>query len=441
MIPLNDREIQLSRASSVPSFLGYHRVYAEKIAHTKALQWTQSVSRAVEIARMEIQNINRAKEIVRLEAQLQSISRAEEITRMNARHKQAIQSTFLLDRAYESISSTMRLALLPTEQSKIHSTAYGLVSSASLSLSRILPPLEAMEKISKETTWVTGAWEAYIRSSQKSLDILQSTELAFQSHIAKSASISIAVEMRLAQISFEKIGETAHLSIAKQMALQRSFVEFTESYSHLYKSIEQHPAKIASFPPVVSSLPPVELFTVVESLASISTVPVNQRALPVEAIAIGREIINDTASSLEKLLSDIDLNLIRLWRGAKNALKSKNPDRVRHFATSLRELFTHVLHTIAPDTEIKKWTSDPNNYHNGCPTRHARLLYLCRKINYGPFTTFVQKDVASDLAFLSLFQTGTHAVRSDFSEHQLLAMLARMESLLRFLLEIAKQDN
>lgn len=44
-----------------------------------------------------------------------------------------------------------------------------------------------------------------------------------------------------------------------------------------------------------------------------------------------------------------------MWQGAKSALNSTdNPDYARHCAVSLRELFTHVIHRLSPDDEIKK---------------------------------------------------------------------------------------
>ena len=51
------------------------------------------------------------------------------------------------------------------------------------------------------------------------------------------------------------------------------------------------------------------------------------------------------------------------------------------------------------------------------------------------------KDVDATLEFLQLFQQGTHEVTSSFSEIQLDTMKHRMESALRFVLEIWKKSR
>jgi hypothetical protein len=126
---------------------------------------------------------------------------------------------------------------------------------------------------------------------------------------------------------------------------------------------------------------------------------------------------------------------------SKEAARSENPDRARHVSTSLRELYTHIVHRIAPDSEVQSWTSESSHFHNGRPTRKARLLYVCRHLNHGPFETFVQKDVAAALGFLDLFQMGTHDIVPAFSATQLSSLIQRMEGLLRFLLETSKAEK
>jgi hypothetical protein len=151
---------------------------------------------------------------------------------------------------------------------------------------------------------------------------------------------------------------------------------------------------------------------------------------------VRREIQAETNDKLADLLARLNEGLVTLWDGARLSLNSDNPERARHTAVSLRELFTHVLHALAPDAEVKNWTNNPKHYHNKRPTRKARLLYICREINYGPFTDFIEADINSTLKFLDLFQEGTHKIVIEYQERQLRAMLVRMESTLRFLLEI-----
>lgn len=95
-----------------------------------------------------------------------------------------------------------------------------------------------------------------------------------------------------------------------------------------------------------------------------------------------------------------------------------------------------MIHILAPDEQIKKWSNDSSLYDKGKPTRKARLLFICRNISNDPLSKFVEKDVSATVEFLRLFQEGTHAITASFSEHQLIALKARAESTLKFLLEI-----
>jgi Predicted pPIWI-associating nuclease len=100
---------------------------------------------------------------------------------------------------------------------------------------------------------------------------------------------------------------------------------------------------------------------------------------------------------------------------------------------SLRELFTHVLHKLAPDSEIRSWTSSPEYFDRGNPTRKARLLFICRDINYDPFSAFVEKDITSVLSFWEVLNRA-HEIVIPFSQRQLTAFKIRMEGALRLLL-------
>jgi hypothetical protein len=154
-----------------------------------------------------------------------------------------------------------------------------------------------------------------------------------------------------------------------------------------------------------------------------------------------KDIQQETESSLEELIGKLNVELMVLLHGARQSLESANPDKVRHFATSLRELFTHVLHALSPDEKVNKWSNSPDYYDRGKPTRRARLLYICRSLNNNPFSDFLEKDIAAVLEFLKLFQRGTHEVICSYTDFQLKMMLVRMESTLRFLLEIWRESN
>lgn len=211
-----------------------------------------------------------------------------------------------------------------------------------------------------------------------------------------------------------------------------SFNSLTANYNSLIHSFSAKEFDIVDFPPFVSGLPPIEILTSSDLLDTISRDETEESVE--QADALEDEIREEIESSLEELLSHLNPEIGRLWLGAKEALASSNPDKKRHIVVSLREMLTHILHSIAPDTEVFRWSSNPSHYHEGRPTREARLLFVCRDINHGPFEQFVKKDVESHIKFIRLFQRGTHEININFTEQQVRALIVRAEALARFLL-------
>lgn len=206
----------------------------------------------------------------------------------------------------------------------------------------------------------------------------------------------------------------------------------TKNYNLFVHSFSENQFDITDFPPFVSGLPPVEILISSDLIAMISRI--EDDVYVEEADNVGNEIREDIERSLEELLVDVNPEIKRLWLGAKEALSSTNPDRKRHVVVSLREMITHILHGIAPDAEVKKWTTNPSHYNEGRPTRKARLLFACRDINHGPFKDFVNQDVESHIKFISLFQRGTHEININFTDQQIRMLIVRSEALARFLL-------
>lgn len=144
----------------------------------------------------------------------------------------------------------------------------------------------------------------------------------------------------------------------------------------------------------------------------------------------------ESLPSVDDLLEAFDVRLSRLLRGARQALIDDNPDRARHVTTSVRELFTQILHALAPDNDIRQWSSSPELFHDNRPTRRARLLFICREINCDPLSRFVEDDVRAALSFVDSLNSGTHVVESKLTHSQLSSIVSRVESLLVFLLQL-----
>ena len=139
---------------------------------------------------------------------------------------------------------------------------------------------------------------------------------------------------------------------------------------------------------------------------------------------------------LDLLLRKLDPRLCNLLHGARAAAVSDNPDKTRHVCVSIRELMTHILHRLAPDKEVSKWTSDPNRFHNDKPTRESRFLYICQGVTPGALSDYFAAEAKSVIALANVLQKGTHGLGVEFSPFQLQLILNRIEGILCTLMEI-----
>src|SRR5439155_26953546 len=116
--------------------------------------------------------------------------------------------------------------------------------------------------------------------------------------------------------------------------LQDQFRALTEAYAGLSLRLEM---QIAVLPPIVSALPPVEMYAGVRLVRSVSPgEPEEQESEEMaEAIVLRDELERETTSALAESLTGLDPALLNLWHGARAALSSKNPDRARHVTVSL----------------------------------------------------------------------------------------------------------
>jgi hypothetical protein len=310
-------------------------------------------------------------------------------------------------------------------------------STVNQSIERLLAADTArISEIFKHTDFQSKIWQEQQQTIDRMAVSLRQHDLVWHSHFVDVSRFAILSQTALSRIPWEQLGNALGIQDITRNRLQSVFVDFSRSFSGLFASLENQPSIIVSLPPVISKLPAVEFYNGVTVVDAI-TVSVGEDAeLRDERQQATEETRRGTGDRLEILLAELNPELITPLQGARQALNSANPDHVRHFATSLRELFTHVLHALAPDDKVKAWSDSPDHYDKGRPTRRARLLYICRGLDHGPFSTFIEKDVDAAVAFVQLFQQGTHEVTSEYTDFQLRIMLVRMESTLKFLLEI-----
>ncbi|HEY0323474.1 MAG TPA: hypothetical protein VGC66_21130 [Pyrinomonadaceae bacterium] len=309
-----------------------------------------------------------------------------------------------------------------------HSAFFEATKAASFSAMRMLE--EAIGQPSGFAAQIDQLSKGWARHVSEGLGF----ENALSSHLAQITGMSVAAQASLAGIKADLIGSALGIPFDRRAVLGDKFGDFSNVYRDLFQSFETTRADILALPPILSRLPTVEYYNGVNLVRATSIAEAEET----EEDYVRDEIEAETENALEKFLIDLHPPLAQMLSGARQALRSDNPDRVRHFSTSLRELFTHVLHRLAPEDEVRAWSNSPQHYDKGHPTRRARLLYISRGINQKPFDAFVQKDIDAALEFLNLFQRSTHEVVVEYTPVQLRALEVRMDSTLRFLFEISQ---
>ena len=312
-------------------------------------------------------------------------------------------------------------------------------NSSTLSiLNEIGPRISAVESINA----VSLSWRKEIENFQRFKSVPDaSLESVLGVHLTRITERTLLAQGAVASISRQDIGGAIATSVDARNALQHGFDSFAKSYSQLFKSFEQPQTSILTLHPRLSELSSVEFFNGADLLRTTSLASEPEDDFEEDRKYVREEISEEIAEVLPVLLSKLNPKLLRLWEGATHARRSSNPDRIRHFATSLRELMTHVMHQLSPDEEIRGWSTSTTDFADNRPTRKARLRFIARDINHGPFTDFIEKDIQATLATFNLFHAGTHVIESSLTEAQLAALQTKVESALYFMILTARGDE
>jgi hypothetical protein len=248
---------------------------------------------------------------------------------------------------------------------------------------------------------------------------------------SRTFAASLAAQQKMMAMYNVPIGRLLNSDTTFRRSASAHLGRMTRSYDALMSAANSSPSLVSHLP-TIASYPPIEYYRHVEAIETI-TVPVEREQHFTEP----REESTDRGAAIvDELLKQLDPPLFALLAGARQSAVDNNPERARHTTASLRELVTQVLHALAPDAQIGSWTSASEHFHNGRPTRRARLLFICRDINSGPFAAFVDADVSATVALVGSLNAGTHTVTSQLTPAQLHSMVMRVESLLLFLLRL-----
>ena len=334
--------------------------------------------------------------------------------------------------SYAGIISSLQPEIDRIRDLHLSNSIIDSINQANLYTATLFPDKSSLAILAEEAASINRFWGAEIEAVKHLASGADAVKLALGLHFDDIAQISLLAQESLLNTPWDDIERSALYRKNELSSSLESFNVLTEKYNSLVHSFTASEFNIIDFPPFVSGLPPIEILTSSDLLDTISRDESEESVELADALKV--EIREEIESSLEELLSYLNPEIRRLWLGAKESLSSSNPDKKRHIVVSLREMLTHILHGIAPDSEVYRWSSNPSHYHEGRPTREARLLFVCRDINHGPFEQFVKKDVESHIKFIRLFQRGTHEININFTNQQLRALIVRAEALARFLL-------
>jgi hypothetical protein len=245
-------------------------------------------------------------------------------------------------------------------------------------------------------------------------------------------------EDNLSRFDWTTTGGRYDLSKSLVSSAQTGFLNFTAGYRNVLESVGTKPNWLYEAP-IVAKLPALEYYTSSQILRLVSDEDISVEEVAEET----KKSASDNSDYLLQYLPMLDDDLPMMWHGAVHALRSDNPDKIRHFITSLRELFTHVLHMLAPDEAFARWDTEKAHYDNGKPTRHGRLLFICRNMTGSDvvFAKFMKNDVDSAISLIRMFQSGTHKIKSNYSPQELELILIRAELSLRTFLKVEFDIN
>ena len=310
------------------------------------------------------------------------------------------------------------------------------IREANTQMSDVLASLKPFQEMTERVRRSQDMWARSIVSSAG----VSSGALGVAGIIARDfthmANSALLAQKCVAHIALLRIPRAGDFSSHWSAPLFTSVADMATSYRELWNGLAADRTKFLAVPSYSTRDPSVEMYLALHQLgATVCQEKVNlvEQEFLVE--------VEPTEEYLYRLVESVDAELVHLYRGAVEAVRSSNADRARHVCTSLRELVTQILHRLAPDELFFEWNQNHCNIVNNRPTRKGRLLYICRNINHGPFATFLERDVEAALEFLQLFQKGTHTIKQSFDGKQLGALMVRMECLLYFLIKISRGEE
>jgi len=317
-------------------------------------------------------------------------------------------------------------------------------------LRNIAPLMKQREEIAKAMTQFPALQDALKQIEQaheswRSMGLeagdLVSPVLENVQNVMAQVSGSLYITSKvLSGIDFTRLERQAFLSAKFASQVQTTFDEFSKSHTRLFGSMNTL-GDVVSIPRIALPGANREILMTGYAISRVNPIDVDfEQGEPKRLIEEATEEVSECRAILERKFPQ----LLKPYQGAIDALRSKSEDRARHVLTSLRELVWHLLRLLAPNENVIPWIqSRPEKDlldSNGKPTRRARLLYICRNINHGPFSNFINKDVGVMLELIDLFNQ-VHNIDPNFHDGQLKAVIFRTETGIMYIIRIHQEAN
>ena len=356
-----------------------------------------------------------------------------DIERLNCAFKPSYMDFYeQMGRALEPIRQYHTEISKSLEISGLTSSRLSEIVQANQHWQTLIDQATASSRVFEDFKWLHQTWLEKIKPMEDNISQLQATAKLFLSDVAYRATLA---EHLFAGIDIDVMRHAIASHEPAFHKLQDVVSKMTATYENLAASIQVLPnlTYLSSF-----ALPGAtrEIFITGYALDTIYVPKEPEAERDTYIVQLITEVEQETSGCIG-LLQAVDPALIRPYIGARDALKSKNVDRVRHMLSSLRELWNHLLHRLAPDEYVISWIPkrDKNMLHEGLPTRRARILYICRNLNHEPLSDFIVQDTRALVNMIEFFNR-VHELESNLTDEQLHALLLRTDSWLTYILQI-----
>eukprot|EP00388_Colpodella_angusta_P007582 GDKJ01021331.1.p1 GENE.GDKJ01021331.1~~GDKJ01021331.1.p1 ORF type:complete len:569 (-),score=24.02 GDKJ01021331.1:129-1835(-) len=252
------------------------------------------------------------------------------------------------------------------------------------------------------------------------------------------AMLGNLAENSLSAIKWADLGKIDGISEIAISVVKNDFKQFASNYSSLLHSIDKKPNWVFEAPKLVE-ISPNAFYTQSRMLELISIDDVDSFITN----DVDLELDEHNSASLNHLLHQLNPDLVKIWDGAIYALQGNNPDFIRHFTLSIRELYTHITHALSPEKDFIKWDEKGEHLHLGRPTRQGRLYYINRNLHGSKkeFTKFLNIEVKNTLELMEILNGGTHGINSSLTKPRLKTIKIKAEQLFVSLLQIEFSIN